>query len=213
MTLRAVGLCLLAGSSVQLGAAFAITLFDRLGPGGAVFLRVAFGAAVLVAVFRPRLRGRSASDLKLVALFGVVLGCMNWSFYEALDTVPLGPCVTIEMIGPLGVAVLGSRRPRDLLWVAMAAVGVIVLVDPFGTPIDLRGVVLSLTAGTFWGAYILLTARVGAVFPGPTGLAAAMVVAALVVAPAGIVQGAGALIEPELLLAGAAVGVLCSVIP
>jgi inner membrane transporter RhtA len=213
VTLRAVGLCLAAGASVQVGAAFAITLFDSLGPGGAVFLRVLFGTIVLCAVFRPRLRGRSARDLRLVGLFGLVLGCMNWTFYEALETVPLGPCVTIEMIGPLGVAVWASRRPRDLLWVAMAAVGVVVLVDPFGTPIDARGVALSLAAGLFWGGYILLTARVGAVFPGPTGLAAAMIVATFVVLPTGIVQGGGELLVPALLASGAVVGVLCSVIP
>jgi inner membrane transporter RhtA len=213
VTARAIALCLAAGCSVQAGAAFAVTLFDRLGPGGAVFLRVAFGTAVLLAVFRPAVRGRSARDLRLVLGFGLVLGLMNWTFYESLERIPLGACVTLEMIGPLGVGVLGSRRPRDLVWVLLAAVGVVIIADPFGTPLDIGGVVLAFTAGLFWGAYILLSARVGQVFPGASGLALAMVVATAVVAPAGIVQGGAALLEPELLAAGALVGVMCSVIP
>ena len=98
---RAVGLLLLAGTSVQFGAAFAVTLFDRLGPGGTVLLRLGFAAAVMVVVMRPVVRGRTRADLRLAVALGLVLGLMNWSFYEALDRLPLGPTVTLEMVGPL----------------------------------------------------------------------------------------------------------------
>ena len=208
---RAVLLLLAAGTSIQFGAAFAVSLFDRLGPGGIVFLRLAFAAVLLLAIYRPLLRGR---DPRLVVVFGLVLGAMNWSFYEALDRIPLGVTVTLEFVGPLGVAVWGSRRPLDLVWVALAAAGVVILADPFGAGgLDALGVALAFFAGACWATYIVLSARVGRDWPGASGLAVALVFGAVVTAPAGIVQGAGALLEPELLAAGLVVGLACSVIP
>ena len=208
---RSVLLLLAAGTSIQFGAAFAISLFDRLGPGGMVFLRLLFGAAVLVALFRPAVRGR---DTRLLVAFGLVLGGMNWCFYEALDRIPLGATVTLEFIGPLGVAVWGSRRRLDLVWVALAAIGVVILANPFGAgSLDPVGVGLAFLTGIFWATYIVLSARVGRDWPRASGLAFAMVFGALVVAPAGVVQGGEALLEPELLGAGIVVAVLCSVIP
>ena len=208
---RAVLLVLASATVIQFGAAFAVTLFDRLGPGGTVFLRLVFGAVVLVAIWRPAVRHR---DLRLVILFGVVLGCMNWAFYEALDRIPLGVTLTLEFLGPLGVAVWASRRPLDLLWVALAAAGVVILVNPFGaSDLDALGVVLALFAGTCWATYIVLSARIGKDWPGASGLAAAMVVGAVVAMPAGIAQGGADLLEPELMAAGLAVALLCSVIP
>jgi inner membrane transporter RhtA len=208
---RAVALLLAAATIVQFGAAFAVTLFDRLGPGGTVFLRVLFGAIVLVAVFRPAVRGR---DLRLVIAFGLVLGGMNWAFYEALDRIPLGPTVTLEFLGPLGVAVWKSRRALDLLWIALAAAGVVILADPFGGGgLDGLGVALAFLAGAFWAAYILLSARIGRDWPAASGLAAAMVFGALLMVPAGVVQGGAGLLEPELLSAGLVVALLSSVIP
>jgi inner membrane transporter RhtA len=208
---RAVLLLLTAGTVIQFGAAFAISLFDRLGPGGMVFLRLAFAAVVLLALYRPALRGR---DPKLLVAFGLVLGAMNWSFYEALDRIPLGPTVTLEFVGPLGVAVWGSRRPLDLVWVALAAAGVVILANPFSAGgLDGVGVALAFFAGLCWATYILLSARVGRDWPGASGLAVAMLFGALLTAPAGIVQGGAALLEPELLGAGLIVGLACSVIP
>lgn len=212
--MRSVGLILAASASVQFGAAFAVTLFDRLGPGGTVFLRLLFAAVILALFLRPVLWGRSRADLRVALLFGAVLGLMNWSFYEALDRIPLGPTVTIEFAGPLAVAVWGSRRPLDLVWVALAGGGIVLLTDPFGEGgLDGAGVGLALLAGVFWAAYIVLSARVGRAWPGASGLAVAMVVGALVAAPAGVVQGGGDLLAGELLLAGALVGLACSVIP
>lgn len=210
----AVGMILAGCFSIQFGAAFAVTLFDRLGPGGAVWLRLVFAAAILLAVFRPRLKGRPPEDLRLAIVFGVVLGLMNWSFYEALDRIPLGPTVTIEFVGPLAVAVWGSRRPLDLLWVALAAAGILVLTNPFAAGgLDGVGVALALFAGTLWGVYILLSARTGRVWPRASGLAVGCAVAALITIPPGVAQGGAALLAPELLLGGALVGLACSVIP
>jgi inner membrane transporter RhtA len=208
------GLVLAAVASVQFGAALAKTLFDDLGPGGTVFLRVAFAAVALVALWRPRVGGRPRRDLVLVAAFGVSLAAMNLSFYEALDRIPLGIAVTFEFIGPLGVAVAGSRHALDLLWALLAAVGILLLSDfgDFGG-LDAVGVALALLAGGFWAAYILLTARVGRVFAGGTGLALAMTAATVLLIPVGIADGGEALLQPDLLAIGAAVAMLSSAIP
>jgi len=209
-----IGLVLGAGISVQFGAALAKTLFDDLGPGGTVFLRVAFAALLLLLLWRPRVRDRSRRELALAAAFGVSLAGMNLSFYEALDRIPLGVTVTFEFVGPLGVAVAASRRPLDVLWVTLAAVGILLLSDfgEFGG-LDTAGVALALLAGAFWAAYILLSARTGRVFPGGTGLALAMAVASLVLVPVGVADAGDALLRPDLLALGAAVAVLSSAIP
>ena len=205
----AVGLIVAAAVSPQLGAALAVTLFDQLGPAGAAFLRLAFAAIVLLVIWRPRLNG----DLRLPAAFGLSLGLMNWSFYEAIARIPLGVAVTIEFAGPLLVAVIGSRRPLDLVWVALAAVGIVVLVDPAGGSVDPVGVGFALAAGACWMAYIYLNKRTGAAFPGGTGLALAMAVGALVVLPAGVIQADGALTMPGLLGPALVVALLSSVLP
>ncbi len=208
-----VGLVLLAVTSVQVGGALAKTVFDDLGPGGTVFLRVAFAAALLAAIWRPRLRGLGRRDLGLVALFGASLAGMNGSFYLALDRLPLGVAVTLEFVGPLGVAVAGSRKLLDALWVVLAAAGIVLLAGPVGGDIDTAGVLFALLAGAFWAAYILLSARVGQEFEGGTGLALAMIVAsALLVAP-GVADAGDALLEPGLLAVGAAVALMSSAIP
>src|SRR3954468_16490595 len=160
----AVAMVLAAAGSLQVGAAFAVTLFDDLGPGGAAFLRLLLAAAVLLAVWRPRLRDHSAADVRTAVLFGVALGLMNWAIYEAIDRIPLGVAVTIEFWGPLAVAVLGSRRALDLVWVALAGCGIVLLAKPGGGGIDAAGVVLALLAGGCWAAYIGLSARTGRAF-------------------------------------------------
>jgi inner membrane transporter RhtA len=206
-------LVLAAVTSVQFGAALGKTLFDEIGPAGTVFLRVLFGAIVLAAVWRPRLAGHDRRELGLAALFGVVLAAMNLCFYASLDRIPLGIAVTFEFVGPLGVAVFGSRRPLDLLWVGLAAAGILLLSDFGGTELDPVGVGLALLAGAFWAAYILLSARVGRVFPGGAGLALAMVVATVPLAPVGIAAAGTDLVVPWVLAVAAGVGVLSSAIP
>lgn len=202
-----------AVASVQFGSAVAATLFSRIGPAGTVFERAAFGAVVLLAITRPRLRGRPARELGLIAVFGLALGGMNLSFYEALHRIPLGIAVAIEFVGPLGVAVAGSRRRVDLVWVFLAVGGIVALTRTGGHGLDGLGIVLALVAGCLWATYILLNARVGRVCEGATGLALALCVASLALAPAGIASAGGRLLEAHSLLLGAAVGVLSSALP
>jgi len=205
----AVGLVVVACVSPQIGAAFAVTLFDDLGPAGAAFLRLAFAAIILLAIWRPRLAG----DLRLPAAFGLALGLMNWTFYEALDRIPLAIAVTIEFTGPLLVAVIGSRRPLDGAWIALAAAGILLLVNPGGGSLDPVGVGFALIAAVCWMSYIYLSKRTGAAFPGGSGLAIAMAVGAVVVLPAGVIQADGALMQPNLLGSALVVALLSSVLP
>ena len=205
----AIGLVVVAAVSPQLGAAFAVTLFDELRPAGAAFLRLAFAAIVLWLIWRPRLTG----DLRLAAAFGASLGLMNWTFYESIDRIPLGVAVTIEFSGPLLVAVIGSRRPLDVVWVALAAVGIVLLVDPGGGSVDPVGVGFALAAAVCWMAYIYLSKRTGAAFAGGSGLALAMAVGALIVLPAGVLQAGGALAQPHLLGSAFIVALASSVLP
>jgi inner membrane transporter RhtA len=207
------GLVLSAIASVQFGSAIADTLFARIGPAGAVMLRLVTATIVLLALWRPRVRARSARELVLAAVFGLVLAGMNLSFYEALHRIPLGIAVTIEFIGPLAVAVAGSRRLTDLVWVALAAAGILDLTHGGGHGLNGLGVALAATAGACWGAYILLNARVGRAFERGTGLTLAMCVGSVAVLPVGIVAGGSHLLEPRSLLLGCAVGMLSSAIP
>jgi inner membrane transporter RhtA len=200
-------------SSVQFGAAFAKTLFDEVGVGGTVFLRVLFAAIVLAVMWRPRLAEHRRGDLWLAVAFGFTLGAMNLAFYSALDRIPLGIAVTFEFVGPLGVAVAASRRPLDLLWVALAAAGILLLSEFGSTDLDGLGVALALLAGGLWAAYILLSARVGRAFPGGGGLALAMVVASAMLLPVGVADAGADLLVPWILAAGAAVAILSSAIP
>lgn len=200
-------------ASVQIGAAIATTLFDELGPAGTVLLRTGFAAVVLVVLWRPRLRGRSSAALRDALLFGLALAGMNLSFYGALDRIPLGIAVTFEFTGPFLVAVAGSRRASDLLWVALAAGGIVLLSPGIHGSLDLTGTLLALLAGAFWASYIVLAARVGRAFSGGQGLSIAMVVATVVLLPSGIAAGGSDLGDPGLLASGLAVALLSSAIP
>lgn len=206
-------------ASVQFGAAFADQLFDRAGPAGVVLLRLALSAALLLALVRPRLAGRTRRELLTAAGFGLSLAAMNWSFYEALHRLPLGAAVTVEFAGPLAVAIAGSRRLIDLVWAGLAGGGVLLLAfgHPSGGRLDPVGVVLALVAGAFWAGYILLSQRAGSVFPGLQGLALALATGTVVVLPAGLYQGLvahhGGLLRPPVLLGGLAVAMLSSLIP
>jgi len=202
--------------SVQLGAAIAKGLFDSLGPGGTVFLRISFAALVLLLLVRPKLGGYDRAGYLVATLFGLTLAGMNLSLYMAIDRIPLGVAVTLEFIGPLGVAVAGSRRLLDLLWVVLAAAGILLLA-PLGLfrgmDLDPVGVAFALLAGCLWASYILLSARTGSAFPGGTGLVIALCIGTLVLSPVGIASAGYALLDPKLLLAGFGVAMLSSAIP
>lgn len=197
----------------EVGASLAVLLFDDLGPLGMVMLRLVFSAALLLLIARPSLRGHSRSAWRAVILFGVVLALMNGFFYLALERLPLGVTVTIEVLGPLTLSVVTSRRWSSLLWVALALAGVAALGGGGWERLDPLGVVFALAAAASWAFYILASARVGREFPRLDGLAIAMTVGAVLALPFGIADAGGALLRVDLLATAAAVAVLSSTIP
>jgi inner membrane transporter RhtA len=198
--------------SVQGGAAVATTLFPKLGPPGVVFLRLLFGGAALWLLRRPRFGDREAGSLRIALLLGVVLACMNLSFYESLQRLPLGIAVTIEFVGPLGLAVVTSRRRLDFAWIVLAGAGVVLLARG-GGEIQPLGIALAALAGVFWACYILLGVKVGRAWAGTSGLAIAMALACAITLPWGVATAGGNLLDPKLLAEGAAVGILSSALP
>jgi len=209
---RAIAYVVVGILSVQFGAGVAKDLFGRIDPTSMVWLRLLTSALVLVLIARPILRGKSRQDWAVVVAFGASLGLMNWAIYQSFARIPLGLAVTIEFVGPLAIAVLGSRRVRDTAWVVLAGLGVALLgFDPEG--VTVTGVLFALLAGGAWAAYILLSAGTGRRWPGLDGLAVASVVATLPLTPYAVQAGGDTLLEPEVLALGAAVGLLSSVIP
>ncbi len=199
---------------LQFGASAAVTLFDDVGAAGVCLLRLGLAAVVMLAIWRPQPAEHPREALRAAVLFGLVLGLMNYTFYEALDRIPLGIAVTIEFVGPLGVAVVGSRTRLDLLWVGFAAAGILLLANPWGAESpDALGVVFALVAGACWAAYIVLAQHAGRHFTGGTGLAIAMAVSALVPLGPGIASGGTDLLGPEILAIGLVVALASSVIP
>jgi inner membrane transporter RhtA len=208
-----VPLVLVAITSLQFGAALAGTIFDETGPAGTALLRALFAALILVAIWRPRPSAHSASELRLVAVFGLVLGAMNLCIYESFSRIPLGIAVTIEFAGPLGIAVALSRRRLDLACAALAALGIVLLADPGSGAVDFLGVVFALVAAACWAIYILVAQAAGRVFTGGRGVALAMSIALLVPLVPGIVEAGSELLEPQWLAIGCAVALMSSVLP
>lgn len=197
----------------QVGATLAKSLFGQVGPLGVVALRVGLAAIMLMAWQRPRLRGHSSADYRLLIGFGLSLATMNSLFYLSIARIPIGVAVAIEFSGPLLVALLHSRRWLDGLWVALAAVG-IVLLSPLRTDnLDPWGVAFALLAGVAWGAYIVLSAQVGRLFKGGEGLALSMAVGGLVLLPLGLVAEGWAMLTPPIVAIGLGVALLSSALP
>jgi len=210
---RAAGLVLVGIASVQFGSALATHIFDEVGPAGTVLLRTIFAAAVLGAIWRPAARGLSRVTRRDIALYAVTLAGMNLCFYESLERLPLGIAVMLEFVGPLTVAIAGTRNRLDVVWVLLAAAGIVLLAPDIGDGLDGTGVALALTAGGFWGVYILMSARVGRGPTGLSGLSMAMLVASVLLLPIGIADGGGDLLGPRVLAIGLAVALLSSAIP
>lgn len=206
-------LVLLSMCSLQLGAALAKSLFREIGPEATVFLRVSFAALMIALLWRPRFVTRSQRDLAVAAAFGVALASMNLAFYMSLSRIPLGVAVTVEFVGPLAVAVAGSRRPIDLLNVLLAGTGILLLAPIGGARIDPTGLLLALLAGGFWAAYILLGSRTGRAFSGGSGLAIALLVGAVLLTPLGVLTAGAALLSFKVLGLGLGVALLSSAIP
>nr|WP_237270468.1 EamA family transporter [Streptomyces caniscabiei] len=213
-SLGPVGLVLAGGISVQFGGALAVTLMPRAGALGVVTLRLAVAALVMLVICRPRLRGHSRTDWGTVIAFGVTMAAMNGLFYQALARIPLGLAVTLEVLGPLTLSVLASRRALNGVWAGLALCGVFLLGKGGGVGgLDPLGIAFALAAGLAWALYIVFSARTGRRFPQADGLALAMAVAAVLFLPLGIVESGGRLVEPTTLALGAAVAVLSSVLP
>jgi inner membrane transporter RhtA len=207
-----VWLVLIGIMSVQFGAAVSKGQFGEIPPVGMVFLRLLTSSLILLAFARPRLRGRTIPDWRPVLALGFALGAMNWAFYESFARIPLGVAVTIEFAGPLLVAAVGSRRPLDLVWVGLAAFGIILFgIGP--TKLDPVGFALALFAGGCWALYIISTVATGRRWAGVDGLAVASTIATLGIAPFAVMIAGEQLLEPRLLVLGALVGLLSSVVP
>jgi inner membrane transporter RhtA len=209
----AVGLVVVGLICQEVGASFAVLLFPSVGAIGMVSLRLAFSAIVLLAIARPRLRGHGRNHWLTVIAFGLALALMNALFYEALARVPLGATITIEVLGPLVLSVVMSRRASSWLWAVLAFAGVVILSRGSFGDLDPVGVAFAFGAAAMWAAYILLSARTGARFPRLDGLAIAMTVGAIVTVPFGIATAGPVIFQPGILLLGAAVALLSSTIP
>lgn len=212
--LAPVALVVSAGISVQFGSAVAVMLMPRAGAAGVVTLRLAAAALVLLALCRPKVRGYARADWGTVVAFGVAMAGMNGLFYQAVDRIPLGTAVTLEVLGPLALSVLASRRLVNLVWAGLALAGVALLSGGggFGS-LDVLGAAFALGAGACWAVYILFSARTGRRFPQADGLALAMAVAAVLSLPLGAMQSGSKLLVPSTIGLGVAVALLSSVLP
>jgi inner membrane transporter RhtA len=207
--------------SVQFGAGLADKLFGQVPPAAVTGLRLWTAALAMVALssrgfvrsVRDLTAHRALADTAIAVAFGLALGVMNYSIYQSFARIPLGIAVTIEFLGPLAVAVAGSRHLRDLGWVVLAGTGVVLPTQGGHGHLNLTGVLFAVLAGACWAAYIVLSSATGRRFPGSAGLAIAMVVAAVLVTPPAVLAGGSAMFRPAVLAIGAVVGILSSVIP
>jgi inner membrane transporter RhtA len=199
--------------SVQSGAAIAKTLFPELGAAATASLRIGISALILLAVYRPNLSKINASQWKVVIPYGLSLGAMNLIFYFAIERIPIGLAVTLEFIGPLVVAVVGSKRLLDYLWVLLAAAGIVLIAPWSNNGVDLLGVVFALAAGALWAAYIVLGGKVSKIMKGGEAVAVGMLFATLLIFPFGIIGNGFQNLTPTFLYLGIALALLSSAIP
>ncbi|MFE3870465.1 DMT family transporter [Flavobacterium sp. ZS1P70] len=199
--------------SVQSGAAIAKGLFPIIGATGTASLRIAISAIILLAVYRPNLSKITARQWKFVIPYGLSLGAMNLIFYLAIERIPIGLAVTLEFIGPLLVAVLGSKRIIDFLWVLLAAAGIVLIAPWSNNGIDLVGVLFALLAGALWASYIVLGGKISKIMEGGEAVATGMLFAALLIVPFGIIGNGLNNLTPSLWGLGIALALLSSAIP
>ncbi len=214
MALSPVVSILLAVFSVQGGATIAKGLFPLIGAAGTTAVRIGLSAIILLAVFRPPVHRFTAAQWRAVVPYGVSIGVMNLIFYQALVRIPLGLAVTLEFVGPLGLAIVSSRRALDGVWVALAAIG-IALIAPWqaGSNIDPFGVAIALATGGCWAAYIVLGGRLSKLLTGGVAVATGMSIATLTVLPFALAGGRLGSFGPRLYVAGVGLAVLSSALP
>lgn len=205
-------LVLIAIASVQFGAALAKGVFDAAHPATLAFLRAALGGLVFLLIARPRVTGRSRRDWLVAVGYGLCLSGMNLLIYLSFARIPIGLAVTLEFVGPLALAVLGSRRAVDLIWVALAAMGVLLLGSGPTEP-DLVGIALALGAGALWAGYIVLAGPLGRRWEGTSGLTVGSLIGAAALAGPGLALSGGSLGDPRVLGVIALVALLSTVIP
>ncbi|MBT2398553.1 DMT family transporter [Streptomyces sp. ISL-100] len=208
-----VAMVVAGGLSVQFGSAVAVTIMPSTGAAGVVALRLAVAAVILLVVCRPRVRGYARADWGTIAVFGLAMAGMNGLFYQALERIPLGVAVTLEVLGPLALSVFASRRAMSVVWAALALGGVALLSGGGFDRLDPVGAAYAVAAGGCWAAYILFSARTGRRFPQADGLALAMAVAALISMPVGFAEAGSGLLEPRTVALGVAVALMSSVLP
>ncbi|MFC7927958.1 EamA family transporter [Streptomyces cinereoruber] len=208
-----VALVVTSGLSVQFGAAVAVLLMPRAGALGVVTLRLVLAAVVLLAVCRPRVRGYGRADWGTIVAFGTAMAGMNVLIYQSSSRIPLGAAVTLEVLGPLILSVVASRRWTNLLWAGLALVGVVLLGGGGFDRLDPLGAAFALGAGGMWAAYIVFGARTGRRFPQADGLALAMAFGAVLSLPLGIAEAGGRLLVPSTVALGLAVALMSSVLP
>jgi len=204
---------LLAIISFQGGAAIAKGIFPVLGAAATSSLRIVLSAVILVIFNRPNLRSVTSAQWRLIVLYGLTLGAMNTIFYMAIARIPLGLGVTLEFIGPLALALAGSKRMIDFLWVLLAATGIVLIAPWSNNGLDVLGILLALLAGALWAAYILLGGRISKVMDGGKAVTLGMIIASVVVLPVAVGNGLLIHFKPAMLLPGLALALLSSAIP
>jgi inner membrane transporter RhtA len=213
-TLLPVGLLLIAMASIQSGASLAKSMFPIVGAQGTTTLRLVFASVIMLLLLRPWRATFTTRSLRTVIVYGMALGGMNLLFYMSLRSVPLGIAVALEFTGPLAVAIYASRRAIDFLWIGLAVIGLLLLIPMGGASagIDLIGAGYALGAGVCWAVYILFGQKAGA-DNGVQTAALGVMIAALFVAPIGIVHAGAALLTPSLIPIAIGVAILSTAVP
>ncbi|WP_026728752.1 EamA family transporter [Flavobacterium denitrificans] len=204
---------LLAIISVQCGAAIAKTLFPALGAAGTASIRIGVSAIILLLAYRPNLKTITKEQWKVVIPYGFSLGAMNLIFYFSIERIPIGLAVTLEFIGPLLLAIIGSKRLMDYFWVVLAAIGILLIAPWTNERLDSLGVIFALLAGALWAAYIVFGGKISKILNEGTAVSTGMLLAAILVLPFGIFENGLANLTPRLFGMGFALALLSSAIP
>ncbi|MDQ6530749.1 MULTISPECIES: EamA family transporter [unclassified Flavobacterium] len=213
ISLSPVPAVLLAIISVQFGAAIAKTLFPTIGSAGTASMRIGISAIILLLAYRPNLRTITPKQWKVVIPYGLSLGAMNLIYYLAIERIPIGLAVTLEFVGPLLLAIAGSKRLVDYCWVLLAAVGILLIAPWTNDRLDPVGIICALLAGAFWSAYIVLGGKVSKIMNDGDAVTIGMLFAALLVLPFGFFESGLNNLTPKLFGMGIALALLSSAIP